>query len=77
MPATESTQLLGLDRALRGQPCQIIAVDPPTYAPEWRQWQDDMGFLPGETVTVQARNALGRRPDGGARGLVHLCPAPG
>ncbi|MFO1193726.1 MAG: FeoA family protein [Rhodoferax sp.] len=51
-----------LDLAARGEPCEVIAVQAPSYAPEWHPWLSDIGFLPGERVTVTTRNAWGGDP---------------
>lgn len=33
----------------------ILRVEAPAHAPEWRQWLEEIGFLPGEPVCVMAR----------------------
>jgi ferrous iron transport protein A len=40
----------------------VRSVTAPDYAPEWAQWLEDIGFIPGEAVTVLASGALGADP---------------
>lgn len=42
--------------------CIVSAVTVPGHAPEWRQWLEEIGFIPGEQVTVAARGMLGGDP---------------
>jgi len=40
----------------------VAAVTPPAEAPEWGRWLEEIGFLPGEPVTLMARAAFGGDP---------------
>ena len=45
-----------------GQPHVVTAVASPREAPEWAQWLEEIGFIPGERVTLMARGMLGGDP---------------
>jgi ferrous iron transport protein A len=51
-----------LDRAAIGQACRVVAVRAPEGAPDWGRWLNEIGFLPGERVTVTARSVWGGDP---------------
>lgn len=51
-----------LDRAAIGQACRVVAVHAPEGAPDWARWLSEIGFLPGERVTVTARSVWGGDP---------------
>jgi ferrous iron transport protein A len=51
-----------LDRAAIGQACRVVAVHAPEGAPDWGRWLSEIGFLPGERVTVTARSVWGGDP---------------
>ena len=40
----------------------VSAVAVPQHAPEWQRWLEEIGFIPGEQVTVTARGMLGGDP---------------
>jgi len=44
------------------QPARVMQVIAPSDAPEWEQWLAEIGFLPGETVTLLARGRPGSDP---------------
>ncbi|WP_082679928.1 FeoA family protein [Paucibacter sp. KCTC 42545] len=45
-----------------GEPLLVQHVSAPTHAPEWAQWLEEIGFLPGEAVRVMARGLPGSDP---------------
>lgn len=45
-----------------GQPHVVSVVGSPTHAPEWRRWLEEIGFIPGEHVTLMARGMPGGDP---------------
>jgi ferrous iron transport protein A len=51
-----------LDRAAIGRACRVVAVHAPEGAPDWGRWLSEIGFLPGERVTVTARSVWGGDP---------------
>jgi ferrous iron transport protein A len=51
-----------LDALPLHQPQVIAAVRAPAGAPEWARWLEEIGFLPGEAVTVVARARPGGDP---------------
>ena len=44
------------------EPATVQAVTAPTHAPEWADWLAQIGFLPGEAVTLTARARPGGDP---------------
>ena len=48
-----------LDCAVIGLACRVVAVAELAGAPDWVRWLGDIGFMPGERVTVTARSAWG------------------
>jgi ferrous iron transport protein A len=58
---------LALDKAATGRPCRVLAVHAPRSAPDWGRWLAEIGFLPGERVTVVSRS-----PWGGDRMVVRV-----
>ena len=40
----------------------VSAVAVPAHAPEWARWLEEIGFIPGELVTLVARGMLGGDP---------------
>jgi ferrous iron transport protein A len=44
------------------QPHVVSAVAVPSHAPEWARWLEEIGFIPGERVTLMARGMLGGDP---------------
>lgn len=44
-----------LDQCLQALPYRVVAVHPPQPAPHWAQQLAELGFLPGEPVTLMAR----------------------
>jgi ferrous iron transport protein A len=53
---------LTLDQTALREPHVVTAVTPPPGVPEWGTWLEDIGFLPGERVTLMAKAALGGDP---------------
>lgn len=43
-------------------PHWVDEVQPPSDAPEWLRWLEDIGFLPGERVAVLSRAQPGGDP---------------
>lgn len=60
-PAT-ATGPQALDAAATGLPCRVLAVHTPDAQPDWGRWLAEIGFLPGEAVTVTARSVWGGDP---------------
>jgi ferrous iron transport protein A len=48
-----------LDRSPLRARCTVTGVNPPARAPEWGQWLEEIGFMPGEQVELMARSAFG------------------
>ncbi|ODU98987.1 MAG: iron transporter FeoA [Rubrivivax sp. SCN 70-15] len=61
-PASTAPVVPALDRAAIGQACRVVAVHAPEGAPDWGRWLSEIGFLPGERVTVTARSVWGGDP---------------
>jgi ferrous iron transport protein A len=53
---------LALDRTGTGQRCRVVAVHAPAAQPDWGRWLQEIGFLPGEPVTVLRRSLWGGDP---------------
>jgi ferrous iron transport protein A len=51
-----------LEYAAIGDSRVIAAIVAPDAAPEWAQWLEEIGFIPGERATVMARGAPGGDP---------------
>jgi ferrous iron transport protein A len=51
-----------LDVAPNGLDCRVVSVQGPEGAPDWPRWLAEIGFLPGERVTVTARSPWGGDP---------------
>ena len=51
-----------LDALATGVAAVVQAVAIPEQAPEWAQWLDEIGFIPGERVMVTARGVPGGDP---------------
>ncbi|MCV2370924.1 FeoA family protein [Roseateles oligotrophus] len=51
-----------LAMAAIGAPMNVVGVSSPNYAPEWAEWLEELGFLPGEAVRVMARGQPGADP---------------
>ncbi len=51
-----------LDKAAIGAALNVVGVASPSYAPEWAEWLEELGFLPGEAVSVMARGQPGADP---------------
>ena len=51
-----------LDQRPLGEPASVHAVMPPAEAPEWGRWLEEIGFIPGEQVTLMARGVPGGDP---------------
>ena len=46
-----------LAAAPAGQALTVHQVSAPAHSPEWASWLSDLGFLPGEAVSVLRRGA--------------------
>ena len=53
---------LTLDQLPDLQACTVTRVAPPANAPEWHDWLEEIGFLPGEQVMVMTRALPGGDP---------------
>jgi len=53
---------LSLDQLQDLQPCTVTQVAPPANAPEWHDWLEEIGFIPGERVMVMTRALPGGDP---------------
>ena len=53
---------LALDHAATGQPCRVVGVSSPADLPDWGRWLGEIGFLPGEHVSVSGRSIWGGDP---------------
>lgn len=51
-----------LDSSPLHQSCTVSAVQAPARSPEWAQWLEEIGFMPGERVELMARGAFGGDP---------------
>ena len=51
-----------LAEAAIGVRWQVAHVQAPAAAPEWANWLAEIGFLPGESVSVMARGLPGADP---------------
>lgn len=51
-----------LDQASLGHDLIVDHVQPPAAAPEWLRWLEEIGFTPGEHVTLMARGIPGGDP---------------
>lgn len=45
-----------------GEPHLVHQVVSPPHAPEWGRWLEEIGFIPGERVTIMARGLPGGDP---------------
>lgn len=53
---------LTLDALDLRQPMRVVAVQVPDSQPQWQLWLEEIGFVPGEPVTVLARGVPGGDP---------------
>lgn len=51
-----------LAQAAIGEPLLVQAIAAPAHAPEWAEWLEEIGFLPGEALRVMARGMPGADP---------------
>lgn len=51
-----------LAQAAIGQAHRVKALLAPSHAPEWKQWLEELGFVPGEHVAVLAKALPGQDP---------------
>jgi len=49
-------------QATDGQPCIVRHIQVPAYAPEWKSWLQQIGFIEGERVTILRRSQPGGDP---------------
>lgn len=62
LPSAAAAPALSLDAAATGLPCRVVGVKSPELAPSWGRWLAEIGFLPGERVTVTTRSVWGGDP---------------
>ena len=62
MTAELSHRLQPLNDAPLRAACVVARVQAPEHAPEWSRWLAEIGFLPGEQVSVLARGMPGCDP---------------
>jgi ferrous iron transport protein A len=48
-----------LDTLATGSEGRVVGVQSPAGLPEWSRWLGEIGFLPGERVTVMNRSVWG------------------
>jgi ferrous iron transport protein A len=53
---------MALDTAATGLGCRVLSVASPDGQPDWGRWLAEIGFLPGEHVTVTVRSSWGGDP---------------
>ena len=53
---------MALDCARTGQDCRVLTVQAPAGQPDWGRWLAEIGFLPGERVSVTTRSVWGGDP---------------
>ncbi|WAC72307.1 FeoA family protein [Roseateles sp. SL47] len=51
-----------LAQAAIGEAHRVKTLQAPAYAPEWKQWLEELGFVAGEHVAVLARAMPGQDP---------------
>lgn len=51
-----------LAHAAIGEAHRVKTLQAPAYAPEWKQWLEELGFVAGEHVAVLARAMPGQDP---------------
>ena len=51
-----------LEEAPLGTTCEVRQVVAPAHAPEWGEWLEGMGFIPGESVSIMTRGMPGGDP---------------
>jgi ferrous iron transport protein A len=51
-----------LDQVAIGDELVVLHVQPPTMAPEWARWLEEIGFVAGERVRLMARGFPGSDP---------------
>jgi ferrous iron transport protein A len=51
-----------LDELALHQVAHVVELRAPAAAPEWARWLAEIGFLPGEPVTILARGQPGGDP---------------
>ena len=61
-PGRTPAQRLALDATATGQSCRVVSVRAPEHLPDWGRWLNEIGFLPGERVSVTARSLWGGDP---------------
>ncbi|MCH7345822.1 ferrous iron transport protein A [Pelomonas sp. CA6] len=57
-----SPNALNLSLAPLRRPHRVRALAAPDHAPEWKSWLEELGFLPGEHVSVLSHALPGRDP---------------
>jgi ferrous iron transport protein A len=61
-PREAAAAPLTLDAVPLHQPMAVAQVRAPSGAPEWGRWLEEIGFIPGEWVTLLARGLPGGDP---------------
>lgn len=59
---TDPTPVTSLDQLPGGRSARVRAVLAPAAAADWARWLAEIGFLPGETVTLLSHARPGSGP---------------
>lgn len=59
---TDSSKGTTLDCQPLRQLCVVAGVDAPAAAPEWKQWLEEIGFMPGEKTCIVTAGFPGGDP---------------
>jgi ferrous iron transport protein A len=62
VPSAASSSVSSLDQLALRAPALVHEVTPPPELQDWAIWLAEIGFLPGEPVSVIARGAPGGDP---------------
>jgi ferrous iron transport protein A len=61
-PSVSASLAMNLSQLPLSRAATIADVEPPPGAPEWARWLAEIGFVPGEAVSVMARGIPGGDP---------------
>ena len=61
-PTNASNTAIPLLQAEDRQSCTVLRIAAPAHAPHWQDWLHQIGFIPGEAVTVLRRSQPGGDP---------------
>jgi len=62
MPHPDLTAPATLSHWPAHQPATVLSITPPSGAPEWARWLEEIGFIPGERVQIMTRAMPGGDP---------------